>query len=923
MDFLRVLRAPGIAAGTYFAAAKLIQAMVGDRPYEANAILKALAHILPCRDEHVLPSPTPWVYSRQYLECLGRNPEACVANFITALELNNTTNGSVPALPATSTPLPSDFTSFLTNTMGNIKGGPVVYAGIGAVMYDMLVSRSQGYVVPTAIRTLNLVEDNMDLFIDQQYYDAVMEISGLAAKPHQTSFGLWKATQEESEVFHQDQYSTAVMDGYGWEETDDEENFHQNILNQIQDSSIMLRRIEVKHWRELEELMRASSNQAKKLVRRNNKLRQAVKDAENDARDVINHDHNKLLNAEMKIGKLQGTQNTLESRNRGLEDEVRQLKAQLEQKAKGEESLKVAQADLLTEPGEVEEDNDRLTEDNQTLRKDLTTTRGELAGSNAKITGLETQAKALHKSMAEAQKARDTAIDAKLALEGEYQALESFCDKVEKEKTEVEEKLAKEQDDHEETRSYLQADLSKLETDYETLEKSYESAAKSADDAVKELVDVKETVKDLEAEVERIKADKASSEDAMKGTSNGNKKALAAAEKTIVELRDQMSKQEADNKESEQVLKNRIDELQADQSQADLGNHAKALALQEEIDVLNAEVVAWKETSDARAAEVSVLEKAKNTAFGDKMRWTTENDKLKDEVKKLQAKPTYNGENYNRLDNERRSLQRKVADQKKDLLVAQGDARRLERENAALQKRLQAQAKPAPKQDDKYDKKDDKGNDDDGNDDRNGGPNSGAGKSADDKDRQQKEGDDNRKGDSGKDDGDNDDDAPDGGAGKLATNPNKGQDRQPDSDPSPPTPSQPSESTSNGKHAQDGAANSSSVPADTLATTTVPDFDPFANDFVSSGSPPSSPFKHSDTPPSGRPIQTGGVDVSSAPKDVPVPHKVPSVGGPTTDDVPSVSIISHLTVRSTRLTLSFSREPTLAHRLLGHPSHRP
>ena len=138
--------------------------------------------------------------------------------------------------------------------------------------------------------------------------------------------------------------------------------------------------------------------------------------------------------------------------------------------------------------------------------------------------------------------------------------------------------------------------------------------------------------------------------------------------------------------------------------------------------------MAWKETSDARAAEVSVLEKAKNTAFGDKMRLTTENDKLKDEVKKLQAKPTYNGENYNKLDNERRGLQRKVADQKKDLLVAQGDACRLERKNAALQKRLQAQAKPAPKQDDKDDKKDDKGNDEGGNDDRNGGPNSSAGK---------------------------------------------------------------------------------------------------------------------------------------------------------------------------------------------------
>ena len=322
--------------------------------------------------------------------------------------------------------------------------------------------------------------------------------------------------------------------------------------------------------------------------------------------------------------------------------------------------------------------------------------------------------------------------------------------------------------------------------------------------------------------------------------------------------------------------------------------------------------MAWKETSDARAAEVSVLEKAKNTAFGDKMRLTTENDKLKDEVKKLQAKPTYNGENYNKLDNERRGLQRKVADQKKDLLVAQGDACRLERENAALQKRLQAQAKPAPKQDDKDDKKYDKGNDDGGNDDRNGGPNSGAGKSAEDKDRQQKEGDDNRKVDSGKDDGDNDDDA------------NKGnQDRQPDSDPSPPTPSQPSESTSSGKHAQDGAANSSSVPADLLATTTVTDFDPFANDFVSSGSPPHSPFKPSNTPSSGRPIQNGGVGVSSTPTNVPVPRKVPSVSGPTTDAVPLVSIISHLAVRSTRLTLSLSREPTLAHRLLGHPSHRP
>lgn len=359
-------------------------------------------------------------------------------------------------------------------------------------------------------------------------------------------------------------------------------------------------------------------------------------------------------------------------------------------------------------------------------------------------------------------------------------------------------------------------------------------------------------------------------------------------------------------------------------SQADLGNYAKAVTLQEEIDVLNAEVVAWKETSDAFAAKVSVLEKAKNTAFGDKMRLTTENDKLKDEVKKLQAKPTYNGENYNKLDNERRGLQRKVADQKKDLLVALGDARRLERENAALQKRLQAQAKPAPKQDDKDDKKDDKGNDDIGNDDRNGGPNSGGGKSADDKDHQQKEGDSNQKGDNGKDDGDNDDGAPDGGAGKLATDANNGnQDRQTDSDLSPPTPSQPSESTSNGQPAQDGAADSFSVPADPLATTTVPDFNPFANDFVSSGSPQPSPSKPSDSPPSGRPIQNGGVDVSSAPKNVPVSHNVPSVGGPPTDAVPSVSIISHLAVRSTRLILSFSREPTLAHRLLGHPSHRP
>ena len=552
MDFLRVLRAPGIAAGTYFAAAKLIQAMVGDRPYEANAILKALAHIIPGRDGHVLPSPTPWVYSRQYLECLGCNPEACVADFITTLELDNTKNGSVPALPATSTPLPPGFTSFLTNTMENIKGGPVVYAGIGAVIYDMLVSRSQGYIVPMAIRALNLVEDNMDLFIDQQYHDTVMEISGLAVEPHPTSFDVWKATQEESEVFHQDQYSNAVMDGYGWEETDDEESFHQSILNQIQDSSIMLRRIEVKHWRELEELMRASSNQAKKLVRRNNKLRQAVKDAENHARDVISYNHNKLLNAEMKVGKLQGAQNTLDSRNKGLEDESRQLKAQLEQKAKGEESLKDTQADLLTELGEVEEDNDRLTEENQTLCKDLRTTRGELAGSNAKVTGLETQAKALHESMAEAQKAQDTAIDTNLALEGEYQALEGYCDEVEKEKAEVQEKLTKEQNDHEETRSYLQAELSKLEIDYETLERSYESAAKSADDAVKELVDVKETVKDLEAEVERVRADKASSEDPRKGTSKDNKKALTAAEKTIVELRDQISKQEADIKESEQ-----------------------------------------------------------------------------------------------------------------------------------------------------------------------------------------------------------------------------------------------------------------------------------------------------------------------------------------------------------------------------------
>ena len=811
MEFLRTLRAPAAVAGSYLATMKLTKAVVGNLPYEANPFWKALAHVLPVRNPDILPNPTPWVYSREYLGCLGRNTKLCLLpTSSTPEQLAIVTEDMLPKLPETVTTfsLWQAAKTLATKLPEVLDTEWATYAILDTVAQD-LASGSRGRLSPLTSSVWTEMEGDLEAFLEGEdaYFDAIEETAAPVAAA----------------------FSTTANDEDDWENN----TFEEEVQDQIRDISMMLQRITIKHRQELDHVMRVSSDQAKKLVRSNRKLRQSAVDAQE------------------KVTELENAQKTLTTKSEGIEDQVRQLKDQAEQNAKGAESLKATGANLLAELGEAEEKNERLVNENESLRKDLTTTQGELAGSNAKIAGLESQAKALNESVDEARSARDNSIEIKLALENEYEFLNDCCDDAEKAKDEAEEKLIEAQKVHEEAYSFLQADHSKLTNDYKILENSYECAAKSADDAVKDLVEAKDTVQDLEAEVERLKADKAS-EDARRDTLNDISNELSEAKKTISKLRDEIKITEADHAESEQILENRIDEVQAEMIRADVSAHDKALALEEELNELKEVVITWQETSEAHATEFEALKNAKNAALEE---LTAENDKLKDQVKELQA--NYNGARYNTLDKERRSLQGKLADQKQATLVARGDVRRLEREVAALQKLLQAQGVPTPENDGEKDKQD---RDGDGGKDGHGRPDGGLGKKS----------------------VDNHNGSPEASAGKLPAGSNNHEAAgNNDSNPSPPTDSRPSGSTFNGPTTRGGTADRSPLPRDPSATTTVPESDPFADDFVPSGSQPRIPCTPADTPFNG---------VSSIPGNVPMTSKSLNPKGSTAEAVPSQKV---------------------------------
>jgi hypothetical protein len=821
MDFLRTLRAPAAVAGSYLATIKLTKLMAGDLPYEANTFWKALAHVLPVRNSDFLPNPTPWVYSREYLGCLGRNIKLCLLPTSSSIpeQLVFVTEDMLPEPPinAATFSLWQAVTFLDTKLLKVVDTEWATYAILDTVAQD-LASGSRGRLSPLVSSVWNEMKGDLEAFLEQEdaYLDAIEETAAPIAAAFRTT------TESDDD----------------WED----DTLGEDVRAQIQDLSTMLRRIAIKHRRELEQVIRVSNNQAKRLVWRNRKFRQTA------------------VNAQEKVTGLEDVQKTLTTKNERLEDQVRQLTEQAELNANGEDSLKITQADLLTELGKAEDDNERLVEEIENIRMDLTTIRADLAGSNAKISGLESQATALNDNVAAAENARDEAIDAKLALDEEYKLVNDCCDDAENAKEEAEKKLIEERKAHEEAYSFLQADHSKLVTDYKALETNYDSAAKSADDAVEELVDVKDTARLLKAEVERLKADKAS-EDAKKDSLNDMSNEVSKAKETISELRDEIKKTEADNAESEHVLEDRIDELQAEVIRAEVGAHDKALALEEEINELKDEVVTWQETSEAHAAELEALEEAKNTAVE---MLTVENDKLKE----LQA--NYNGERYNMLDRERRSLQGKLADQKQATLVAQGNVRRLEREVAALQKRLQAQGVPVREND---------GNNDEEDRDNDGSPEGSAGKLPA---------------------GSNYDEP----AGNIGSNP------------SPPMDSRSSGSALNKTTTQDRTNYDSSLSTKPPAITTVPEFDPFAGDFTPSLSSPHVPYAPADTPSKGQPTRNG---VSRIPKNIPATSTSPDAKGSTAEAVPSVSILSYLSVPSNRLTIPFSRKSVPAHRLLLPP----
>ncbi|KAL2040360.1 hypothetical protein N7G274_006803 [Stereocaulon virgatum] len=819
MDLLRTLRAPTAVAGSYLASIKLTKLMAGDLPYEANIFWKALAHILPVRNSDILANPTPWVYSREYLGCLGRDTMLCLLPTSSNAweQLVVVTEDMLPELPTTATTFSLwQAASFLVTKSSKVVDTEwATYAILDTVAQD-LASGSRGRLSPTATSVWNRLEEDLEAFLEGEdtYFDAIEETAAPVAAAFRS------ATSGDDE----------------WE--DDASG--NEVRGQIQDLSTMLQHIGIKHRRELEHVMRVSSDQTKKLIRRNSKLKRAVKDAEDDARDVINHNHNELLDAQEKVTELEGTQETLITEKEGLEDQVKELRDQAEQKS------------------HTEEENERLVKEIENLHKNLATVRGDLAGSEAKVTGLESQAKALNENVAEAQEARNIAIDAKLALDTEYKLLNECCDDAEKARNEAEERIIEERKGHEEAYSSLQADHSKLATDYKALEANYDSAAKSADDAIEELVNVKDTVRALEDEVERLEAEKASSEKARKDSLNDIEKELSEAKRTISNLRDEIGKTEADNAESEQILQERIDELQAEVIRAEVGAHDKALALEEEINDLKDEVMRWQETREAHAAEVEASETAKNAAFEDKTQLTAENDKLKHQVKELQA--NYNGEKYNKLDKERRSLQAKLAEQKQATLIAQGNVRRLEREVAALQKRLQAQAVPAPETI-AYNEEEDRDNDD--GQDGHGRPDGGQGKKS-----------------VGNDDG-----SPEGSAERLPAGSNNHEAAgNIGSSPSHPSDFQPSGSTFNRPTNQDGTTDVDSTPTDPPAATTVSEFDPFAGDFAPSHSPPHKPHTRANTPFNGQPTRHG---VLSSPEKISATSTSPNPKESTADPVPS------------------------------------
>ena len=305
-----------------------------------------------------------------------------MAKFLAAMELDSYTNGGISALTSTSSSSsPKDITSFLVNIFENINTEPVIYATVGAVMYDILVSRSRGYVYPTALRAWNMLEEDSDLFFRNQYYDAVMETYGVAAHTESQAAAVEKAPMDSA--------PPSVCDGKaGAEEVNDNDPFLDDVQAQIRHLSSMLDNIDAKHRQDIEKVQQACSvriknlrcklretntahwesrKRAKKSTRRSNRMRvklgeakKGVAKAQKQSQDIISEACKQLQNAHDKIQLLEGTQKTIDSRNQALQDQVKELRAELDDKPKGEEALKTQVEALQQRADAAEKERDDI-----------------------------------------------------------------------------------------------------------------------------------------------------------------------------------------------------------------------------------------------------------------------------------------------------------------------------------------------------------------------------------------------------------------------------------------------------------------------------------------------------------------------------------------------------------------------------------
>jgi len=80
---------------TYVGVTAAVSYLVQNEPYEANFVLKGLAHILPVKPSRIFAAPGPFIYSREYIACQGHNMTKCMAKFEPVMELSVSTNETV------------------------------------------------------------------------------------------------------------------------------------------------------------------------------------------------------------------------------------------------------------------------------------------------------------------------------------------------------------------------------------------------------------------------------------------------------------------------------------------------------------------------------------------------------------------------------------------------------------------------------------------------------------------------------------------------------------------------------------------------------------------------------------------------------------------------------------------------------------